>query len=97
MDTLCNAFNDQSIHIVNVGDPSKGLLIWLDVISSVLQSLVDLFSMILDIFKSWHDCGLMSLLEILREERLVFALEEWLLPLDHHLLHLFDVVLHFLD
>jgi len=58
---------------------------------------MNFFAVVLDVFKAGHDGRLVGLLEVLREERLVFALKEWLFPLGHEFLHLLDVVLHFLD
>jgi hypothetical protein len=94
---FCDSSNDQAIDVVLVRQPSMGLLVWLDMISSVLQSLVDFFTVILDVLKSRDNQGGVNLLKILWEEWLQFSLEKWLLPGLHHLLNLLDVILHLLD
>mmetsp|Transcript_20734 Transcript_20734/g.31851 ORF Transcript_20734/g.31851 Transcript_20734/m.31851 type:complete len:572 (-) Transcript_20734:732-2447(-) len=53
--------------------------------------------MVLDVLEARHDQRLMGLLHVFRLEGLELPLEEGLLPVFHHFLHLLDVVLHLLD
>ena len=89
--------NDQAIHVILVRQPSLGLFVWLDVISSVFQSFVDFLTVILDVLKSGDNQSGVDLLKILWEEWLQLSLEEWLLPGMHHGLNFLDIVLHLLD
>ena len=96
-DTFGNTFNDESIDVINVSDPSSRFFVWLDVLSSIFHHLVDLFTVVSDVLKLWGDQRLMGLLKIFWWNALVLSLEKWLLPFAHHVLHLSDVILHFLD
>lgn len=55
---------------------------------------MNFLTVILNIFNSRPDCGLVSLLQVFGEQGFVFTLEQWLLPLGHLSLHLSNVVLH---
>lgn len=97
-DTFGNTFNDETIDIIDVSNPSSRFFVWLDVLSSIFHHLVDLLTVVSDILKLWGDQRLMGLLKIFWWDALVLSFEEWYCnPFGHHVLHLFDVVLHFLD
>jgi hypothetical protein len=55
LDTLGDTIDNKAVAVVNVSDPVKGLLVRLDSVSSILDSFVNFFALVLDIFKSWHD------------------------------------------
>lgn len=95
--TFSNTFNYESVDVINVGNPVSRFFVWLDVLSSILHHLVDLLTVVSDILKLWCDQGLMGLLKIFWWNAFVLSLEEWDLPFGHHILHLSDIVLHFLD
>jgi len=57
---------------------------------------VDLFTVVLNVFKTRHNGALMSLLKVLGHKRFILSLEKWLFPLTHHLLHFLDIILHLL-
>lgn len=96
-DTGSDSSNNQTVDIINVGDPSMGLSVWLDVLEGVFEEFVDLPPVVLGVLETGNDEGLMALLDILRSQRLWLSLEEWLLPRLHHLLDLANVGLHLLD
>jgi len=50
MNACSNSLNDQTVYVVNIGKPCLRLLVWLDIVCSVLHELVDLLSMISDVF-----------------------------------------------
>jgi len=97
IDGFSDSSNHQAIHVVLVRQPSLRLLVWLDVISGILQSFVDFFTVILDVLKSRDNQSGVDLLKIFWVEWLQFSLKKWLLPGAHHGLNLLNVVLHLLD
>lgn len=97
LNTFGDALDDESVDVVDVGEPSARLLVWLDVFHGVLHELLDLLAVVLDVFKSWHLHRLMELDELIRWPRLDASLVEWLLPLYHEVLHLVHIVLHLFD
>lgn len=97
LDTDSDTFNDQSIDVVDVCEPATRFLVWFNVFHGILHKLLDFFTMILDVFKSWHFERLVELDELIWWGRFSSPLIKWLLPLLHEVLHLVDVVLHFFD
>jgi len=97
LNSLSHTFDNQSVDIVLVRQPSGRFFVWLDVISSVFKEFVDFLSVVLDILKSGNDQSRVDLFKIIWEEWLQLSLEEWFLPRGHHSLNLLDVLLHLLD
>jgi len=67
------------------------------VVSCIFESFVDFFTLVTDVFQSWHFQGLVSLLEVIWERWPHFSFEKWFFPADHHVLDFLDVVFHFGD
>jgi hypothetical protein len=50
--TFSDSLDYQTVHIVNIRDPSWGFLVWLDVLKGIFKKFMDFFTMVFDIFKS---------------------------------------------
>jgi len=91
-----NSFNEESIHIVDVLQPHISLFVGLNVVLSVSQELVDLFTLRADVVMAGSYSGTVELLHDVRLEGLLAFIKR-LFPLFHELVDLVDVILHLFD